>query len=49
VDEYLRSVQQRVVTINGDQLVELMLQNGVGTRLQSTYELFKIDDDFFND
>lgn len=47
VYDYLRSVQQRVVTIDGDKLVDLMLQYGVGVRLESTYEIFRVDEDFF--
>jgi restriction system protein len=47
VEEYLKSVQQRVVTINGEQLVTLMLENGVGVRLESSYQVFKVDEDFF--
>lgn len=49
VEEYLKSVQQRVVTIDGDQLVKLMLENGVGVRLESSYQVFKVDEDFFGD
>jgi restriction system protein len=49
VGEYLTSVQQRVVTIDGEQLVKLMLENGVGVRLESSYQVFKVDEDFFNE
>jgi len=49
VEDYLKSVQQRVVTINGEQLVQLMLENGVGVRLESSYQIFKVDEDFFGD
>ena len=47
VGEYLKSVQQRVVTIDGEQLVRLMLENGVGVRLESSYQVLKVDEDFF--
>jgi restriction system protein len=49
VEDYLKSVQQRVVTINGEQLVQLMLEHGVGVRLESSYQIFKVDEDFFSD
>jgi len=49
VEDYLKSVQQRVVTIDGEQLVKLMLENGVGVRLESSYQVFKVDEDFFGD
>jgi len=47
VADYLRSVQQRVVTIDGTQLVELMIQNGVGVRPEQTYTIHRIDEDLF--
>lgn len=49
VEEYLRSVQQRVVTIDGEKLVELMLKYGVGVRVETTYELYKVDEDYFSE
>ena len=36
-----------VVLINGDQLTNLMLKYHVGVEVINTYELFKIDEDFF--
>ena len=47
--EAMKSVQQRVVTISGEQLAQLMLENGVGVRLESSYQIFKVDEDFFGD
>lgn len=48
VEEYLKSVQQRVITIDGNKLVELMLKYGVGVRREAYYEVFKIDEDYFS-
>ena len=39
--QYLDTVQQRVVTIDGDRLVELMIQNGVGVRAEKTYTIIR--------
>jgi len=47
--EYLNTVQQRVVTIDGNRLVELMIQHGVGVRAEQTYTINRIDEDFFSD
>jgi len=47
--QYLDTVQQRVVTIDGDRLVELMIQNGVGVRAEQTYTINRIDEDFFSE
>ncbi len=45
--EYLRTIQQRVITINGNRLVDLMLEHQVGVRPKQTYRLHRIDEDFF--
>jgi len=48
VDEYLKSVQQRVVVVDGNQLVKLMIKHGVGVRIEQAYTLHRIDEDFFS-
>ena len=45
--EYLRTVQQRVVTVDGERLVDLMVQHGVGIRSRQVLELHRVDEDFF--
>ena len=47
--EYLRTIPQRVITIDGNTLVELMLENGVGVKIKKSYEVHRIDEDFFLD
>tara|TARA_B100000315_G_C14560117_1_gene580081 strand:+ start:175 stop:1089 length:915 start_codon:yes stop_codon:yes gene_type:complete len=47
--EYLKTVQQRVVTIDGNRLVELMTQYGVGIKTEEVYTINRIDEDFFSD
>ena len=47
--EYLRTIPQRVITIDGNHLVELMLENGVGVKTKKSYEVRRIDEDFFLD
>jgi len=47
--DYLKTVQQNVVLIDGDRLVELMIQHGVGVRAEQTYTINRIDEDFFSD
>jgi restriction system protein len=49
VEPYLQSVPQRVITIDGDRLVELMVQHGVGVRVEQTYTVYRVDEDFFAD
>jgi restriction system protein len=49
VEPYLQSVPQRVITIDGNRLVELMVQHGVGVRKEQTYTVYRVDEDFFVD
>ncbi|BCA58729.1 hypothetical protein HMP06_1498 [Sphingomonas sp. HMP6] len=45
--DYLNRVQQRVVLINGQRLVQLMVQHGVGVRTRTTYIVQNIDEGYF--
>jgi restriction system protein len=47
--KYLETVPERVVTIDGNRLVELMAQYGVGVRTENVYTINRIDEDFFGD
>ena len=47
--EYLKTVNARVITIDGEHLVDLMVENGVGVRTKRVLELHRIDEDFFLD
>jgi restriction system protein len=49
VDPYLKSVQQRIITIDGNRLVELMVQHGIGVRVEQSYTVYRVDEDFFAD
>lgn len=45
--EYLKTVNARVITIDGRKLVDLMVESGVGVRTRQVFELHRIDEDFF--
>lgn len=45
--EYLRTVNARVITIDGQRLVELMIETGVGVRTRKIFKLHRVDEDFF--
>ena len=45
--DYLKTVQTRIVPIDGDRLVELMIEFSVGTRVSHSYTVNKVDEDFF--
>lgn len=40
-------LSKRIVLIDGDQLTRLMIQHGVGCRIEETLQIKKIDEDFF--
>lgn len=46
--DYVRRVQQRVVLIDGARLARLMIDHGVGVRVDKTYVLRSIDANFFD-
>lgn len=45
--EFAASIETKVILIDGKQLAELMIDNGVGVRTDATYELKRIDADYF--
>ena len=47
--EYVRGLQQRVILIDGARLTELMVEFGVGVRLNRVVEFKRLDEDFFSD
>ncbi len=47
--EYVDSVPQRIILIDGEKLTSLMMENNVGVRLHQSVELKRIDEDFFMD
>lgn len=47
--EYAKSSQYKIVLIDGARLAELMIEHNLGVSVAATYELKRIDTDFFND
>jgi restriction system protein len=45
--QYAKSVPQRIILIDGNQLTQLMIQYGVGVQVRETYHVVEIDEDFF--
>jgi restriction system protein len=45
--DYAARVSSRVVLIDGDRLVNLMIKYGVGTQVASTYSVIELDEDYF--
>ena len=47
--DYAGRISQKVILINGAQLARLMIEHNVGVSTIATYELKKIDSDYFAD
>ena len=46
---YVKSIDSKIILIDGQQLAELMIENNVGVSPVSAYEVKKIDSDYFTD
>lgn len=47
--DYVSKVDSRVVLIDGDQLAELMIDFHIGVSVSKTYEIQRLDSDYFSD
>lgn len=47
--EYVKPLNVRVILIDGEHLAQLMIEHGVGVSVWKSYELKRIDSDFFTD
>lgn len=45
--DYVRNTDLKIILINGDELSKLMFENNLGVTTSDTYELKKIDEDYF--
>lgn len=45
--EYVKNIEPKIVLIDGKRLTELMIEYNIGVSVQSTYELKRIDTDYF--
>ena len=44
---YVNNVQQKIVLIDGDQLAQFMIDHGIGVTTSRTYDVKRIDNDYF--
>ena len=47
--EYLKTTPQKIVPVNGSKLLDLMIEFGVGTETSTSFETYKIDEDYFSE
>jgi restriction system protein len=46
---YAKNLSQKVILIDGDRLAELMIEHNIGVSLSHSYEIKRIDSDYFED
>lgn len=46
-EEYVKRIEKRIVLIDGQQLVQLMIDHGVGVSVAEEYKVWRIDSDYF--
>ena len=47
--EYVKAITKKVILIDGEQLANYMIDYGIGVSSFATYELKKIDNDYFSE
>lgn len=47
--DYTRNIDMKIILIDGPKLAELMIDHGVGVTTEATYELKRIDSDYFSE
>jgi restriction system protein len=47
--EYVSKIGSKIVLINGEQLAQLMIDHNVGVSVSTTYEIKRIDSDYFSE
>jgi len=48
-EEYAQNIQDKVILINGPKLADLLIEHGVGVSTVASYEIKKIDSDYFTE
>ncbi|GAC1435936.1 MAG: hypothetical protein NVSMB6_32380 [Burkholderiaceae bacterium] len=46
-EQYVRQISKKIVLIDGKQLADYMIQYGVGVGVEATYQVKRIDSDYF--
>ena len=47
--QYITQIEKRIILIDGQQLTSLMIQYNVGVTVEVTYEVKKLDLDYFGE
>ena len=46
---YLETVREKIICVNRDKLLDLLIGNEVGVELRSRYNTYKVDEDYFSE
>ena len=47
--DYIKSTPQKIILINGDKLLDLMVDFEIGTEITNSYATYKINEDYFSE
>ena len=47
--DYVTRIEKRIVLVDGEQLAQLMIDHGVGVTDVTTYQVKRVDADYFGD
>lgn len=47
--EFVAQIEPRIILIDGERLAQLMIEHNVGVSIKETYEIKRIDNDYFED
>lgn len=48
-EEYVKSIDASIILLDGEKLARLMIENNLGTTIINTYEIKKIDNDYYEE
>ena len=46
-EEYVKTIDSKIILIDGNQLAQYMIEHNVGVSIEKTYEIKRVDSDYF--
>jgi restriction system protein len=47
--DYVEKISKRIILLDGEELADLMIRHNVGVRISETYEIKKVDEEYFSE
>jgi restriction system protein len=47
--DYVEKISKRIILLDGEELADLMIRHSVGVRISETYEIKKLDEEYFSE